>query len=603
MTESQFISQNREKWRELELLLSRTNRDPDRLHELFISVSGDLSYAQTFYPNRSVRQYLNNLTQQVFDSINTRKTQFQFRELLVFFARRLPAEVHRSRNAFWISLLVFFVSVIIGVVSSAQNDNFSRVILGDNYVNMTEANINNGDPMAVYKDEAKVDMFLGITINNIRVAFFAFILGLLGGVGTIILLMTNGIMLGAFQYMFYTKGLFLTSFLTIWIHGTIEISAIIIAGAAGLILGNGLLFPKTFKRLQSLQQASQQALVVLLGTIPLFIMAGALEAFVTRYTEMPDFIKVLIIGGSLLIILFMWMYLPARMAKKAWIPEVIVAQPNALDEALGSVKYRSLSENFVLTVAQFRNTLGSYSQVALPSLLLFMAILWYHLKTFDGYSYDLLPDSLPFFRFEYGGVSIFVFAWGTITAALIKLGTYGTSESNIWGKHTLRTHARSILLLCIILSAFYFAGFWIGIAVLALASIQFVAKMVVEQQRLSTISTGLVREIYRFCIQHYLKFIPMIICLILIYAVVNLLMTSGLSSYFISFISWHDIFNDRILDQLFIEHVLNFTVLQFLLPIIYFMSINTYQSIQCRVEAIDLRKRFKDFGNSATILE
>ena len=198
---------------------------------------------------------------------------------------------------------------------------------------------------------------------------------------------------------------------------------------------------------------------------------------------------------------------------------------------------------------------------------------------------------------------MFVFMWGAITATLIQLSAFGGRESHTWSMHTFQTHALTILLTCIILSAFYFVSFWIGMIVLALTSVQFIAKIVGEQEMQSIHSVSTVKETYRFCIQHYVKFIPMVIGMILIYVIVNLLMTSALSSYFISFISWHDIFNDRMLDQLFIEHVLSFTVLLFFLPIIYFMSLNTYQSIQCRVEAIDLRERFKDFGNSGTILE
>ena len=77
---------------------------------------------------------------------------------------------------------------------------------------MTEENIEKGDPMAVYKDERKLGMFFGITTNNIRVSFLAFVLGFFGSVGTIIVLLQNGIMLGSFQYFFYSKGLFWTSF-------------------------------------------------------------------------------------------------------------------------------------------------------------------------------------------------------------------------------------------------------------------------------------------------------------------------------------------------------------------------------------------------------
>ena len=73
-----------------------------------------------------------------------------------------------------------------------------------------------------------MNMFLGITINNIRVSLMAFVLGIFLGIGTLFLIMRNAIMLGAFQYFFYDKGVLWESVRTIWIHGTIEISVIII---------------------------------------------------------------------------------------------------------------------------------------------------------------------------------------------------------------------------------------------------------------------------------------------------------------------------------------------------------------------------------------
>ena len=107
------------------------------------------------------------------------------------------------------------LSIGIGALSAAHDDTFVRLILGDAYVNMTLNNIEQGDPMAVYKSMHQSDMFFAITFNNVRVSFMAFVMGLLISVGSGLIMFYNGIMLGAFQYFFYQKGLLLTSFLTI----------------------------------------------------------------------------------------------------------------------------------------------------------------------------------------------------------------------------------------------------------------------------------------------------------------------------------------------------------------------------------------------------
>lgn len=216
-----------------------------------------------------------------------------------------------------LSFLIFAIFTLIGAYSSASDSSFVRAILGDAYVNMTLENIANDDPMAVYKEMNEMDMFLGITINNIRVALTAFTLGILAGIGTIYMLMQNAIMLGSFQYFFYEKGLLWESARTIWIHGTIEISVIIIAGCAGLVVGKSMLFPGTYTRLRAFVHGVKEGLKIVVSTVPFFIIAGFLEGFVTRQTQMPDWLAILIISGSLGLILFYYVYYPIHLHKKS----------------------------------------------------------------------------------------------------------------------------------------------------------------------------------------------------------------------------------------------------------------------------------------------
>ena len=131
----------------------------------------------------------------------------------------------------------------------------------------------------------EVNMFLGITINNIKVAVYAFVFGVLLGIGTLYIMLQNGIMLGSFQYFFFDKGLGWESVRTIWIHGTIEISVIIIAGCAGLVLANGMLFPGTYTRIESFRRGVVNGMKIMLSTVPFFIIAGFLEGFGTMIMD------------------------------------------------------------------------------------------------------------------------------------------------------------------------------------------------------------------------------------------------------------------------------------------------------------------------------
>lgn len=164
--------------------------------------------------------------------------------------------------------------------------------------------------MAVYKQVNQVEMFLGITINNIYVSFLAYVFGLFLSVGTGFMLFKNGIMMGSFLYLFFSQGLLWNSILSIFIHGTFEIFAILMAGAAGIMMGNSLIYPKTFSRLISFRHGVSESIQVLAGLIPLFIIAGFLEGFITRMTAVSPFVKMAIIGGSLLLILIYFFIYP-----------------------------------------------------------------------------------------------------------------------------------------------------------------------------------------------------------------------------------------------------------------------------------------------------
>ena len=321
MRETKFIEQNKGSWEKFEAILKSSQKEPDQLSDQFIRIINDLSYARTFYPNRSVRVYLNNLAQKVFYSIYKNKKEKRNR-FLKFWVSDLPSVAYRKRGDLILSFVVFMLAVAIGVLSSVNDSEFARVILGDRYVDMTINNIESDDPMAVYKSMNGVDMFLGITINNVRVAFYTFVMGIFLAIGTLAILLYNGIMVGTFQYFFIERGLFWESFLTIWLHGTLEISAIIIAGAAGIVLGKGLVFPGTYPRLQSLQISAAQALKLFIGVVPILVTAAIIESFMTRFTEAPDLLKGALIIISLTFIIAYFFWYPHQLARRgALMPE------------------------------------------------------------------------------------------------------------------------------------------------------------------------------------------------------------------------------------------------------------------------------------------
>jgi uncharacterized membrane protein SpoIIM required for sporulation len=311
-----FLKQNAEKWKlSEEFLKKKKNRNPDELAEHFIELTDDLSYSKTFYPGSATTRFLNELTGRFYQLIYRNKKEKRSR-IISFWKYDLPKDIRRSHKHLAYALAVFVISMFIGAISSANDTTFVRLIMGDQYVNMTLENIEKGDPMAVYKKMNETDMFLGITLNNIRAAFAAFTLGVLFSAGSFYVLFTNGVMLGAFQYFFYQKGIFLESFLTIWIHGALEISAIIIAGGAGIMIGSSIIFPGTYSRKQSFMNSVKRGIRIIVGIVPMFIVAGFLEGFVTRHTDMPQGLRIGIISVSFLFVIWYFILYPMRVREK-----------------------------------------------------------------------------------------------------------------------------------------------------------------------------------------------------------------------------------------------------------------------------------------------
>lgn len=327
MKEVTFIRQNIEKWRDMELIVEGDiNATPDRQADTYIDLTTDLAFAQTHYPNSRITLYLNDLASALHNKIYRNKRENVSR-LLTFWTQEIPQTIYEARHALLTSFVIFAVSVLIGMVSQLGDDSFARLILGDQYVDMTLQNIEKGAPMAVYDSGGQTEMFLGITFNNVKVSFLVFVYGVLTSLGTGFLLFQNGVMLGSFQTFFFQQGLGFESMLAIWLHGTLEIWAIIVAGAAGITLGNGWLMPGTYGRMTSFMQAARRGLKIIVGTVPVFITAAFIEGFATRHTEWGTWPRLAIIVASALFILYYYFYLPMRAGKEMTNKEINRVKP------------------------------------------------------------------------------------------------------------------------------------------------------------------------------------------------------------------------------------------------------------------------------------
>jgi uncharacterized membrane protein SpoIIM required for sporulation len=321
--EGLFIKKNIDKWKQYQY---EPAADPDEMAGQFTDLVNDLGYAKTFYPQSKVTQYLNGLASRIYLGIYRNKKEESSR-IVRFWKTELPLVVRKYHREILYSFIIFILFAVMAAFSAAHDETFVRGVLSDQYVDMTEDNISRGDPFGVYKQDDPLNMFVWIAVHNIKVAFIIYISGFLLSLGTVWFLFQNGVMLGAFQYYFFSRGLGWKSILVIWIHGTLEISSFIIAGAAGLVLGNSILFPGTHKRGYALRRGAKDGLKLMVGLVPIFVMAAFLEGFVTRYASMPIWLSGFILLGSLSFIIWYFVIYPIRLEKRMRSLPVTVQTP------------------------------------------------------------------------------------------------------------------------------------------------------------------------------------------------------------------------------------------------------------------------------------
>lgn len=390
MKETSFIKQNKQKWYKFEQMYQQNRRDPDELSRLFIELTDDLSYARTHYPKRSVRVYLNGLAQKVYDRLY-RKRRESFRRVGRFWTRSLPLEMYRAKGAMLTAFIVMAIGFVIGWISTIDDPYFLDIIAGDGRVAYEEECIADNKPISVYQTQDESSMFFELVTNNMRVAFTAFVLGILISVGTGFFMVYNGILLGSFLAWYKTAGYLTVAMLTVWLHGVFEISAIIIAGAAGITLGNSILFPGSMSRAQSLLLGAKRGMKIMIGLSPFMISAGFIEAFVSRFgPDMHPAINVLIIGVSFLIILFYFVVYPIIVARKENFDPKLEENPIFIQEKkIEWYRLRTFQDIFNDTFVFYRKGLALFGKAFIFILVGSCVTVYFAFAQSEYYDYQL----------------------------------------------------------------------------------------------------------------------------------------------------------------------------------------------------------------------
>lgn len=327
MREARFIKKNVDKWNKYQ---HEESKDPDEMADRFITLLDDLSYAKTFYPKSKVTRLINGIAAEIYQNIYQNK-KHKYSRIILFWKYELPLLFRRYHKIFLLTFLLFVLFVAIGVISSTSDPDYASNYFNHNvqagYYDETISRIQKGDPFGVYKDANPFSMFVHIAYNNISVAFKSVVFGVLFGIGTLLLMWSNGLMLGCFQYIFFSQGLGWQSVMVIWIHGTLEISSIVIASCAGLILGFGWLLPGTYTRRILFLKSAKDAMKICVSLVPFFIVAAFFESYVTHLMSntfqkdsldigLPVPVSIIILAGSFSLVLWYFVLYPIRLHKQ-----------------------------------------------------------------------------------------------------------------------------------------------------------------------------------------------------------------------------------------------------------------------------------------------
>ena len=319
MISTRWLDKRKPYWARLEQLLEQgTRRGLPSLHRselqelglLYRQIAADLAALREDRSSVHFARYLNQLLARAHNIIySARKTNPT--AILGFFAVTYPQVVRRNLRFVQMALAIFAVSALVGAALTFQDPDFKLSILGPEMVQTIEKREMWTHSIVGIKPLASS----AIMTNNMSVGFMTFALGITAGLGTIYMLLFNGLLIGVIGMACHLSGMSLKLWEFVAPHGVLELPAIFLAGGAGLRIASGLLFPGYLPRRESLVRAGSEAVQLLLGTIPILIIAGTIEAFVSP-TGLATTLK-FAMAAALFVLLLGYLFGAGRSSAKA----------------------------------------------------------------------------------------------------------------------------------------------------------------------------------------------------------------------------------------------------------------------------------------------
>lgn len=293
MQVERFYQARQADWQELSRLLDRgqqnmrllSREEVQTLSRLYRATTSDLALAQRDFPNHRVTTYLNQLVARGHALIY-RDEPLALGRLRRFVTRGFPAAFRQTLPFTLAATLLFLLPALLAGAVAAWQPDAGRWILpaaAQELIPLLEQR----DLWTDIPIDERPYASSFIMQNNIQVAFLAFAGGVLAGVPTVLVMLTNGLLLGGVTGLAIHYGVGFELWTFVIGHGVIELSVICIAGGSGLMLGWAIVHPGWLSRRDALARASGRAVRLIIGCVPLLVLAGLIEGFISPNEAIP----------------------------------------------------------------------------------------------------------------------------------------------------------------------------------------------------------------------------------------------------------------------------------------------------------------------------
>jgi uncharacterized membrane protein SpoIIM required for sporulation len=318
VTVHQFINSQKGRWKDLEEFVAQCNRlslarvplqDFSRGSLIYRQTAADLGYARMRFPNHPVVRELERLLAQAHSAIYQAR-RGKARNWWHFWTDTWPSLVRQESSQILLATAIFWTMAVLGFCMAAFFPQLEALF------------INEGMRQSMAKGQLWTQAITGIAPqassaiarNNISVALTTWALGITFGIGTLWLMVFNGLMLGIIAVACLRAGLIVPLAEFVVAHGSIELPAIWIAGGAGFVIGRAMVLPGRYRRGTEVKLAAKKSVQIVIGTIPMLLVAGAVEGFISP-SNLPGLWKAMV--GLALALIYL-LYIVYGIRRPTW---------------------------------------------------------------------------------------------------------------------------------------------------------------------------------------------------------------------------------------------------------------------------------------------